>query len=133
MSDDVVREIHLAAPREEVWRSLTDPGELMRWLAEDAQLDLHPGGDLRMRTADGEERTGWVEEADPSRRLAFWWRAGDDAEPTRVEFELEQEADGTRLVLTESRPLALLDAQAYALSSGSRSDPRRGPQMLALR
>ncbi|CAN5475403.1 SRPBCC family protein [soil metagenome] len=133
MPDDVVRETHLAAPPEEVWRSLTEPGELSRWLAEDAHFDLRPGGDLRMRTEDGEERTGWVEEANPSRRLAFWWRAGEDAEPTRVEIELEEDADGTRLVLTESRPMALLDARAHALSSGSRDEPRRGPQMLALR
>ncbi len=133
MSDDVIREIHLDAPPEEVWRSLTEPGELSHWLADDAYLDLRPGGDVRMRTEGGEQRTGWVEEADPARRLAFWWRTGEDDEPTRVEFELEEDADGTRVVLTETRPMALLDLQAHRLALRSWGDAHRGPQMLALR
>lgn len=133
MSDDVTREIHLAAPPDEVWRTLTEAGRLAHWLADDAFIDLRPGGELRMRTEDGEHRTGWVEEADPERCLAFWWRTGADAEPTRVEFELEPNEGGTRVVLTESRPLARLDADAHRLTLGSGGDGSRGPQLLALR
>ncbi len=133
MSDDVVREIHLDAPPEEVWRALTEPGELSHWLADDAHLDMRPGGGVQMRTGDGEIRRGWIEEADPGRRLAFWWRAGEEDDPTRVEFELEPDAGGTRVVLTETRPMALLDAQAHRLALRLGGDAHHGPQMLALR
>ena len=38
----------------------------------------------------------------------FWWSApGEDA--TRVEIELEPDAERTRLRVVESRPFALLD------------------------
>ncbi len=122
MSDEVTRETVLPAEPAEVWRSLTDPERLAVWLGADAEIDLRPGGDLEMRTGDGETRTGWVEEAQAPSRLCFWWSAGAEVESTRVELELEQAEEGaTRLRVTESRPLARLEV------------PARGPQMLAAR
>lgn len=65
-------------------------------------------------------RTGWVEEARPpeangSAHLVFWWSA--DREPaSRVEIWLEGEDEGaTRLSLTESRPLEVLDVVGVPL------------------
>ena len=55
------------------------------------------------------ERTGFVEWADPPSGLAFWWSAADE-EATRVELTLDEVAEGTRLTVVESRPLAVLDA-----------------------
>ena len=124
MPDDVTREIEVDAPAEEVWRSLTDPELLAGWLADDATLELTPGGELAMRTPDGEERTGWVEQADPPRWLSFWWRRGDSGETTRVELELEESAGGTRVRVTESRPLVGLELRAASLAEGTGSgDP----------
>ncbi len=120
MSDDVTRETILPAEPADVWRLLTQPERLAAWLGTDAEIDLRPGGDLAVRTSDGELRTGWVEEADAPARLSFWWSADGDDEATRVQLDLEEAGDGaTRLIVTESRPLAVLETQIH------------GPAMLA--
>jgi uncharacterized protein YndB with AHSA1/START domain len=128
MQDEVIRELEMPAPPEEVWRWLTDPELLSRWLGADAEVDVRPGGDLRIRDESGAERTGWVEEAEKPHRLAFWWREpGEDA--TRVEVELERTEEGTLLRVVETRPLAMLELQATELA-GEGGAPG-GPLMLA--
>jgi uncharacterized protein YndB with AHSA1/START domain len=129
MADDVTRETTVPAPPERAWKSLTDPELLSEWLGEPLALELEPGGELRLRLADGEERDGWIEEVDAPRRLAFWWaRDGEDA--TRVEVELDEAEDGTRVRITESRPLALVELRAAELARGEGGSPS-GPRMLA--
>lgn len=121
MTDEVTREIELPASPEDVWGSLTDSELLSQWLADHARLDLEPGGDLALRTREGEMCSGWIEEVDPPRRLVFWWTGdGESEESTRVEWDLERTARGTLLRVTESRPLAVLGS----------SSP--GPQMVAV-
>jgi uncharacterized protein YndB with AHSA1/START domain len=96
---ELTREITLPATAEEVWRSLSEP----TWLGEDASIDLRPNGEVRAG-----ERTGFVEEADEPRRLVFWW-SEPGADATRVELELAEEDEETRVRVVESHPLALLD------------------------
>jgi uncharacterized protein YndB with AHSA1/START domain len=128
MQDEVTREMEMAAPPEEVWRWLTEPKLLSRWLGAEVEVEVRPGGDLRVRDESGAERAGWVEEADEPRRLAFWWREpGEDA--TRVELELEETEEGTLLRVIETRPLATLELQATELA-GEGGAPG-GPLMLA--
>lgn len=129
MAEDVVRETEVPVGPERVWRWLTDPALLAQWLGEDGKVELRPGGGLTIRTLEGEERSGWVEAADPHRRLAFWWRDDDGGDPTRVQFELEETAGGTRVRVTESRPMARLELQATQLAEGM-GGASGGPQML---
>jgi uncharacterized protein YndB with AHSA1/START domain len=96
---ELTREITLPAPPDEVWRSLSEPA----WLGEDASIELRQDGEVRAG-----DRSGWVEEVDEERRLVFWWSEPDE-DATRVELELTEADDGTRLQVIESRPLALLD------------------------
>jgi len=96
---ELTREITLPATAEEVWRSLAEPA----WLGEDASIELHPDGEVRVG-----ERTGFVEEVEEARRLVFWWAAPDE-DSTRVELELDEEEDVTHVRVVESRPLAQLD------------------------
>jgi uncharacterized protein YndB with AHSA1/START domain len=43
--DSIRRELTLAAPRDRVWRALTDVEQLVRWFpTSSAELDLRPGG-----------------------------------------------------------------------------------------
>jgi uncharacterized protein YndB with AHSA1/START domain len=120
MLDEVTRETVLPAEPADVWRLLTEPDRLGEWLGAEAQIDLRPGGELAVRTSDGETRIGWVEEADAPARLSFWWSAEGDDEATRVQLDLEEAGDGTtRLIVTESRPLTVLETQIH------------GPAMLA--
>ena len=106
MDHAVERELVVPETPEEVWRSLTEP----EWLGEPATIDLCPAGELRAG-----DRTGFVESADPPRRLVFWWSAPDE-EASRVELEIDEVDEGTRIRVIESRPLAVLDAYGRDLA-----------------
>jgi uncharacterized protein YndB with AHSA1/START domain len=103
----VRREVVLPVTRERAWELITEPAELEEWLADEIELEAEPGAEVRAAWSTGEERAGVVEEVEPERRLAFRW--GDDEDPSRVEFRLEDAPGGTRLVVVEQRlrPLAL--------------------------
>jgi uncharacterized protein YndB with AHSA1/START domain len=107
------KEIVLPADRDDVWEALTEPERLEDWFANDVELDLQPGGDVSFRWSNGEERHATVTEVEPERRLAFDW----DDEGT-VEFTLEDDPEGTRLVVVESSPAwsTALELQASALT-----------------
>jgi uncharacterized protein YndB with AHSA1/START domain len=102
---EVTREVTLPAPREEVWAALTEAERLGEWFANEAELDLVPGGQGVFRWADGSERRAVVEEVEAERRFAFLW--GDEGEPpSRVEIVLAEEPEGTRVIVTETAPTA---------------------------
>jgi uncharacterized protein YndB with AHSA1/START domain len=111
MDELVERELTVPEGVEDVWRSLAQP----EWLGEDASIDLREAGDVRAG-----ERTGFVEEVEAPHRLAFWWSAPGE-EATRVELELEEAEAGTRIRVTESRPLAILDGRDLAIEFGGSS------------
>jgi uncharacterized protein YndB with AHSA1/START domain len=124
MSDRVQREAVLPATRERLWAQITGDG----WLAERVELDLWPGGEARFESA-GVELSGWVEEAAAPERLTFWW-ARDDEPATRVELALEEvDEELTRLRISETRPLDVLDLIGIPL--GGLGGRPYGPAMLA--
>jgi uncharacterized protein YndB with AHSA1/START domain len=110
----VVKEILIGAPVALVYELLTDPALLVRWLADEADIDPHPGGLIRWKHANGDVCTGQVVEADPPRRLVFtygWERAEVEVPPgsTTVEIDLAATPAGTRLRLVHhglSGPMA---------------------------
>lgn len=108
------KEIVFPSPREEVWEALTDPERLEDWFANEVEVDLREGGDATFRWGNGEERHAVFTEIDPERRLGFDW---DDE--GHVEFTLDDDVDGTRLVVVETEPAwsTALDLQASALVS----------------
>jgi uncharacterized protein YndB with AHSA1/START domain len=120
MDHTVERELAVPEGLEEVWRSLAEP----EWLGEDAAIDLREAGEVRVG-----ERDGFVEEADAPRRLVFWWSAPGE-EATRVEIDLEEVDDGTRIRVTESRPLEILDGRDLSVELGGQSGGY-GPVALA--
>jgi uncharacterized protein YndB with AHSA1/START domain len=98
---EVIRAIELDCAPEEVWREITESD----WLGEPPAIDPRPGGDVTVGP-----REGWLEEYAPGERLTIWWSA-DGEEASRVQFDLEETEGGTRLVVTESRPLIELETQ----------------------
>jgi hypothetical protein len=70
------------APPEEVWRALTAPESIARWLA--------PPPGVAMRTVEAE------------RVLELDWRPAGE-QPSLVRLELAEDGTGTRLVLDHSR------------------------------
>ena len=115
---------------EEVWRAITEPARLAAWLGDRVAVDLRPGGEIELGSAEGgDARSGFFEEIDHAdRRLSFWWRAPDE-EMSRVEIELREAGEGkTRLLVIESRPLAALDAGGSMIETWAAPS---GPQMSA--
>jgi uncharacterized protein YndB with AHSA1/START domain len=108
MDEPVERELTVPEGIEEVWRLLDTP----EWLGEDATIELREAGEVRAG-----ERTGFVEEVDEPRRLTFWWSEPGD-ESTRVELDLDETDAGTRIRVTESRPLTILDGRDLAVEFG---------------
>jgi uncharacterized protein YndB with AHSA1/START domain len=103
MEPSVRREIVFPEPRESVWRALTEAERLEEWFANEVELEVRPGGAGVFRWGDGSMREVTVEEVDPERRLGFRWRDAEGEEPeTHVELTLEDDPDGTRLVVVET-------------------------------
>ncbi len=98
---EVTREIELESEPADVWEAMTESD----WLGEGASIEPRPGGDVTVGA-----REGWVEEYAPAERLTIWWSSGEE-EASRVQFDLVETEGGTRLVVTESRPLAELETQ----------------------
>jgi uncharacterized protein YndB with AHSA1/START domain len=100
----VERTASFDADEAEVWEALVDGALLGEWFDGAVDVDLRPGGALRVTSGDG-VREAVVEEIDAPRRLSFTW-SPDDARPgSTVELELEPTADGCTLHVRE----ALLD------------------------
>jgi uncharacterized protein YndB with AHSA1/START domain len=110
---EVERELELPVDPDEAWEAIADPERLGEWLGGEAEIDLTPGGDLRIG-----ERVGWVEEVAPGERLAFWWRLPDEQVATRVEISLTEVEEGTLIRVLETSPLATLDVIGIPLPSG---------------
>jgi uncharacterized protein YndB with AHSA1/START domain len=89
-------------PADVVWRAITDPVLLGRWLMEN---DFEPrvGHLFRLRDPATSDWRGWIAcevlELDAPRKMVWSWDGGMVGEtPTSVVFELRPEGSGTRLL-----------------------------------
>ncbi|MGN6677097.1 MAG: SRPBCC family protein [Streptosporangiaceae bacterium] len=93
-------EVDLPAPVEEVYRHLTDPAAMVRWMGQHAKLEPVPGGAFEV-DINGVPVRGHYLEVDPPRRVLVSWgvTGNSDLPPgaTQVEFTLTHTAEGTRL------------------------------------
>lgn len=97
-------EIELRHAPAKVWRALTEPALLERWLLPVFDLKLERGAAFRFQT---QAYPGWdgsvlceMQEIEPLRTLRYTWRAIDV--DTVVTFSLEPNGAGTRLTLVQS-------------------------------
>jgi uncharacterized protein YndB with AHSA1/START domain len=123
--DRIEKTVLLRAPRERVWRALTDSAEFGKWFGVKFDAPFTPGARLRgaispttvdaevakmQKPYEGKAFEITVEEVTPESRFSFRWHPhaidpGIDysAEPaTLVIFELKDAADGILLTVTES-------------------------------
>ena len=116
MKDRLNFEARYPHPPADVWRALTDPESLAKWLLPN---DFQPtlGGAFEFRSVDGKQRIACeVLELEPGKRLAFRWDAGEDEPPAVVSWNLQPDGDGgTHLtlehrLLEEAEPYVLLEA-----------------------
>jgi uncharacterized protein YndB with AHSA1/START domain len=78
MANETVRSVdHQYFVRAEpaaVFRALTEPGWLTRWLCDTAELEAKQGGSYRLGWKGGPTHTGTVVEFVPGARIALTWR-----------------------------------------------------------
>lgn len=105
VADQITSEVVIAAPLERVWAIVTEAHHLAMWLSQKAEIDLRPGGAMRLSWEGHDETPGRVEVADPPRRFAFRWARNDrdlaEGRATLVEMSLHDDPGGTRLRVTE--------------------------------
>ena len=113
-SDRIEKKILLRAPRERVWRALTDSAEFGTWFRAKLDGPFEAGKRLRGRvTYPGYEHVTFdviVERIEPQRLFSLRWhpyavdpKVDYSKEPTTlVEFRLEEAPEGTLLKLVES-------------------------------
>lgn len=100
--------LNIPVPRADLYAAWTTPDTLKRWFAMGpvavtaAELDVRPGGALRLVVNDGAmEMSGEYLAVEPGRRLAFTWRRSGQTEPdSRVTLEFrDAPGGGTDLTL----------------------------------
>jgi len=96
----VTFERHYAFPRSGVWEAITNPAQLAAWLDE-AVVELRVGGRFEIYF-DDEPMLGVVTELIDETVLGYSWHAGRTDE-SHVRWELSDEGDGTRVLLTHTR------------------------------
>jgi uncharacterized protein YndB with AHSA1/START domain len=96
----------VAAPRDEVFRALTDAGALKRWWITEGTSEPRTGGHFRYEWRMADPSNDHVQEGDyvevvEGERIAYPWSAGP-AGDTRVTFALADAGSGTRVSLVHS-------------------------------
>lgn len=125
---EIVIRRSFAYPPAQVWRAMTDPAILPKWMEtldvmSGCQFDARPGGSFRYDFA-GKERSfyfsGPVLEAVAPRRLAVVeYFNGDATSEAHVITELAEEGPGTRMTVLMRWPSA--EARQAAVASGRTS------------
>ena len=101
MGRTLEKEIFINASPERVFRALTEPAELERWFVQKAEVDLRPGGAIRLEWAPDAVEIGTILVVESPHRLSYSWHALEPS-PTIITFELTVENGGTRLRLTHT-------------------------------
>ena len=103
-TSNIHQEITYPHPRERVWRAITDPALLERWLMRPEGFAPVVGTKFILR-AQGPQR-GWrgfveceVLAVEVGRLLRYSWVGDPDQPPLTLTFTLEDAGTGTRLVL----------------------------------
>lgn len=103
-SETLSFEFELRHPPEKVWRALTDPDLMARWLLPVSDLALAPEASFTLHAPPQPGWDGTVNcrflEIDAPRRLVYTWVVGDLE--TVVAFTLTATAEGTLMKLEHS-------------------------------
>ena len=103
----VERSIWIAAPRERVWRAITDPTQIEKWFSPGTPWRLSAlevGGRLFVHNPEtgAEMHTQVIELVDPPHQLVTRSEPAPPETPHVTTYTLEEENGGTRLTVTHS-------------------------------
>ena len=83
--------------------AVTNPGMLVKWLADKAELTLRKGGSYRLGWNGGPTHTGTVLEFEPGKSIALSWDWPDVAlHGTVFKLSVEPKDDGSLLIVEHS-------------------------------
>ena|SRR5437879_169460 len=104
-SDPIVKELYIDAPPSVVFKFLTDPTKMIRWMGIRAEIDPKPGGIYRVDPNGRDVIRGEYLQVVTDSRVVFTWGFEGGvynvaAGSSRVEIDLKPEGKGTRLRLT---------------------------------
>jgi uncharacterized protein YndB with AHSA1/START domain len=111
MADGIEKSVHIQAPVEVVWRMVTEPSQVVRWFADEIDLQATPGyeGSMTFRPESGGTMRVplRVESVEAPSRFTYRWNHPDGTAATAsnsmlVEFTLTPEDGGTRLRVVET-------------------------------
>jgi uncharacterized protein YndB with AHSA1/START domain len=106
--------VRIDAPAPEVGHAITSAHGLGTWLCDEAHVEKRHHGRILCLWNDGRRFCGrWVEYA-PGDRLAWSWRADDEAAESTVRYVLEADGAGTRIEMTHA---GVSPADAEAIGS----------------
>jgi uncharacterized protein YndB with AHSA1/START domain len=133
----VERDVFVAAAPEIVFDYFTKPELLTRWQADEVDVDVRPGGSMRLHVSSEHIARGDYIAIEPPRRVVFTWgwegNTGVPPGSSTVEVTFEPEGDGTRVRLRhtglpdESARTSHAEGWAYYLGrvavAGTGADP----------
>jgi uncharacterized protein YndB with AHSA1/START domain len=100
----VERSIWIAAPRERVWRAITDPEQVEKWFSPGTQWSgtgPHVGGRLYVVGPDNTEMyVQVIDLVEPPYRFVTRSQVEPPEKPEVTDWKLQEENGGTRLTLT---------------------------------
>ena len=117
-----IREITIDAPVAAVWRALSSPEELERWLAPKVEVELREGGAFEASWGErGDTKGCRIVALEPQKRLRFQWRGKHEFDdlfapphgPTEVEVRLFDRDGATHVALEQPETRHGRDWAAY--------------------
>ena len=86
----------IAADPQRVFRAISEPGWLVKWLADEADLSPTNGGRYRLSWKDGPTHAGTVLEFVKGRRITLSWEwPGVALKGTRLQLSVSRKGAGT--------------------------------------
>jgi uncharacterized protein YndB with AHSA1/START domain/DNA-binding transcriptional ArsR family regulator len=120
-----VSQVFIRATPDEVWRAITDSEYTTRYYyGSTVESDWRPGSSYRYAIGGADAIVGEILEADPPRRLVMTFDARWDDEvapdpPTRLTWEIEEEAPGVTKVTTIHDGFASRTATFESVAGGA--------------
>ncbi|HYP30147.1 MAG TPA: SRPBCC domain-containing protein [Blastocatellia bacterium] len=109
----LVTTVEIPSPPDEVWRALTDPAALRKWLAVcHGSLEVSDT-DCVLDFEDGEFFLCRSKIVDAPNRLQYYWRWLGIGQATSVDWNLQPSGAGTRVTVTEEAWNAPWDWQTW--------------------
>ena len=98
-SREVTLEIRIAASLATVFALLTEPQQMVKWLAELVEADAQPGGIFRLAQPGGPTIEGIYLEVIADRKIVFTWGGVEGLKPGQSTVEIVLEPDGAGTLL----------------------------------